>query len=532
MSKYKLKGLGNDTEVKFIGTLFKRNNAKKWLVNVAFKNSQIKPLPMSITPVLARKRVFNSSSGEKRHGYDKILTIADTTDWQTKRIKDCPIKLYEEKKDKDQFCFVFHSNDMDVYLPQFELARALFFHDAYLARTAIEPDCLGMEFDVNIDQDQDEALINVMPHSGFSSGNLNNPGSRNILSWILLDQEARRSYESIGKYQKIYGENITGGRFWRFQFDPPLLQGVKLKVRGHFDSLTNSFFIYEIDNINNLKANLPSKIEFTHPNLNQSVRGGGKSRTAGKSCSSEEFVIDDEFDANSVKNKVAIPKSSVGIHFRNSFTTKVVRRTQAKVSGGAQKDESDNNMALSMEEATSEHGLHGADWTTQSESELDPRLFKSKFSCFFDMVDELVANYGYILLSKEPKQLPNLARCKKHYLSTDGSPRYMAVVQLGFNNRIFHVLEVDTSDNEKSLSTRVMLLPDLSNADYPLKVIMQLLLKSSLSWPIDYLDHICGAGNHKGISHPRTTSKNKGVMDPESVSGWAARFNSWMVRMC
>ena len=73
------------------------------------------------------------------------------------------------------------------------------------------------------------------------------------------------------------------------------------------------------------------------------------------------------------------------------------------------------------------------------------------------------------------------------------------------------MLEEDTSDDSKSLSTKLLIVnnPDMWNEQ--LIELEKRLMSGSLSWPTEFLDLICGAKGHKGISHPQTSSENKGL---------------------
>lgn len=104
---------------------------------------------------------------------------------------------------------------------------------------------------------------------------LNDYGSRKLLSWLLIDQDVRASYQSLGQLQKQNGYDKKGYRYWHFQFKPPKLSGVKFEVRGHFDKQQNCMFVYEIIGISNLKADIPEVVEIYHPDFKENVHGQG-----------------------------------------------------------------------------------------------------------------------------------------------------------------------------------------------------------------------------------------------------------------
>ncbi|MFB2875251.1 Tn7-like element transposition protein TnsE, partial [Aeromonas jandaei] len=125
------------------------------------------------------------------------------------------------------------------------------------------------------------------------------------------------------------------------------------------------------------------------------------------------------------------------------------------------------------------------------------------------------------------RKLPKLYRCNRHLL-LDGNPRCLAVVEVESQNRIFHILEVDTSDGICSLSTQLLRLTSLQGWQEHLKLLEEELTKKSLQWPSKRLNVLCGNDGYSGIPHPQTKSVDKGKLHEESIAHWAARFNSWM----
>ena len=67
-------------------------------------------------------------------------------------------------------------------------------------------------------------------------GQFNNEGIRRLLAWIILDENARKSYESIAIYFTIEAKKFEVQTSWRFHFNLPLLENIALKTVGYFDS--------------------------------------------------------------------------------------------------------------------------------------------------------------------------------------------------------------------------------------------------------------------------------------------------------
>ncbi|MGL5666082.1 MAG: hypothetical protein ACRDD9_08155 [Shewanella sp.] len=123
-------------------------------------------LRLSNIPVLARKRVLNPTQEHKPAGFHLAFTIDNMGTWQRKRLGDYPVTPAICAMDKRQHCFCFLANDIEIYLPQLELARVLLLHDGYLSRSALDPDCLRSEFSIE-HVNPDVAQVNVLPSSSY-----------------------------------------------------------------------------------------------------------------------------------------------------------------------------------------------------------------------------------------------------------------------------------------------------------------------------------------------------------------------------
>ncbi|MGZ5010165.1 MAG: Tn7-like element transposition protein TnsE [Methylobacter sp.] len=532
MRDIRFDGLSDDTKILSIGSLFRKTNGSQWGVNLGlFPAQNKKSLTLSNAPVLVRKRVLNPSAEPKQAGYKLSLAITSTQLWEQKTLAEYPIQSAIDELDKNQRCFYFLSGKgVQIFLPQFELARVLFFHDGYLSRTALDTDCLKAEFDIQ-HINPEEARINVLPSSSYPLKSLDDYGARRLLSWLLIDQDARTSFETIGRYQKLNGYERNGYRFWDFQFEPPELPCARFDVRGHFDQVANCMFVYEITGIRDVKVNVPDVVEIYHPKFKEYVRGHGSGRASAIFDKPvDEHTVHNEAEASSDNQHTLLYAPSVAFEFSKPFETrKVADKKQQSISGRT--DEETGGVAsgnVSVNEPTSSGTTPCAEWDSVTDETDDIHLYANKFDCFHRMLDELSDTYGCEIKSKTLRKLPPLSRCKKHLL-TDSNPRCIAVVEVVFAGTHFHILEVDTSDAMNLLSTQLLKLKSREKWDYQLERLEKALLKSSLRWPNSLLVELCGEEGVVGVPHPRTNSTDKGQLVSASVAHWAARFHSWMV---
>lgn len=516
-------------KIQGITSLFKQKNGSRWAVNLVYSPKQTKQsISMSNAPILSRQRLLNPTEHQKPVGIPLSFSISNTQEWSIAKIADCSaLKHLKFIPDQEQLCFVITlKDDLKVYIPQFELARVLFFHDNYLSRASLEPGRLEEEFDIQ--KNGDSAQINVMPSAEYKVTHFNDQVNRRFLSWVLLDSEARASFESIGKSQLENGYEPKGGnyRFWDFSFTPPPLKNVELIVRGWKENNSKSMFVYEISSVQNLPVNMPTEVNFYHPDFKIPVQGKANGGKGGQTGQLLEYELHDGEYSDPDKAHMVVRMATTTISFAKAIkTNRVADKTQVKRRGSKVDDLSDVSSVKATTNEENDSGvLPGADWNTVDDITDDAHLYKNKFSCFFNMLEYLRSMHGCAIKEYPLRKLPWLARCTKHMLADDANPRCIALIELIYSDQIFHILEVDTSDAEKSLSTMLLKLKNPSNIQNDITDIEIQLIKGSLRWPTKLLGGLYGKENYLGVSHPQ--SKHQGVLDPEDIEYWADRFFS------
>jgi hypothetical protein len=300
---YKINDLSDDAQILSIGSFFRKLTVSTWGVNLTFFPPQDKPsLSVSYASTLVRKRYLNQTLEHSPTGYNRTASIESTQNWKVTSIGECPALRGKNtlKVEASQYCFTFHGElDTTFFIPQFELARVLFLQNGYLSRTALEPDCLNIEFDITVDPlTGSRSIINIPLSSGYPVSSLNDEQCRQKLSWILLDPDARASYESIGQSQKLNGVDRKGYRFWNFQFTPPALPLCEFDFKGIFDKETNCMFVYEIAAMRNISCKVPSMVRFKHPKFRENLKPDGTQGTASTPKPALDYILEDDAETN------------------------------------------------------------------------------------------------------------------------------------------------------------------------------------------------------------------------------------------
>ena len=313
-------------------------------------------------------------------------------------------------------------------------------------------------------------------------------------------------------------------RLWDFQFDGPELANTKFDVKGWFDPELNEMFIHEIVGLSNIPMNPPMTVYFAHPNFTKDVSGKGNGGYAASRERPEEHNIEDDSSASDANNAVIVKPPSIKMSFNQVVeTVKIAKKKNITTHGKAEDDApSKASKEVSTEEATAIGELPNADWDSLDDQTDDSHLYINKFESYFKMLQILKENYGCAITAYPLRKLPKVARCKKHLLATDGNPRCLSVTFLAIGSKSYYLLEVDTSDTNKPLSTRVIQSEGIDNLTEFLVEIEKQLLKRSLIWPKSYFDSTVGANTHFGVSHQK--SKHGGSLSKEDIKKWAKRF--------
>jgi len=523
----KFKGLKDDSRIKEIGSVFRRHGGSDWNINVKLTPHQQKQyFGFSQVPILARRRVLKATEESRPAGFKSSVTVVNTRFWEAERIKACPIPAVNRQGDSKQWCFVFDFNGVRYFLPQIELARVLFLHTAYLARLSLTHNGLSQEFDVQQESELNKVWINILPTSSLPLNSRRDDALRQRLAWILLDEDARHSFESIATYQLKNGYDNDKYRLWDFQFDPPALAGAELALRGHYESDLNAFFAYEIDGISKLPSSCPAHVDVVDPRYSAGQAGQDRSGQA-KPHTRAELTINDDEEPNTDLEELQIDAPAVIFEFAQSFKTTRIRAGKTRAGGyGTKEVQTEPLEKNSLEVSTDESSIHGtlspADYNATSEKNDNADIYTDKFKAFDAMVQQLVNTPDCTHIHREIRKLPTIYGYSKN-LRRDGSPRYLAWHVIKKSNQFYSLVEVDTTDNTNSLST--LLIKDknvpLNSQKYIGELEIQ-LIKNSLVWPTNFLTQTL-ENNYKRISHPQSPTENRGLLDCESIQKWAER---------
>ncbi len=528
----KIAHISKDMKIKKIGNLFKRHNSGTWAINLGLenKNSQVESTYTNFSNAkLLRKNSYINPTEEYPRGYNLRFKISSTQDWVSSTLNS--------NLPKDKFLehyFLFDAVRVDqfgqpmseiikVRLSQFELARSLFFYTPYLARSAILENSLNIDFDIV--SNPDHYLINILPACSYPISHFNDAGIRRILSWILLDPDIRQSFDSISQFCTQYGYDFDQYRIWRFCFNPPQLSRVIFDSYGYYKAETSEFFLNEISGFQNISSRISKEVQFYSDKFIESKSGGGGENSSGTRNNGKQPTIKDDEEGNSDDVQII---DVVPTHF--DFLEAIETRKSSKKSRHSNQGRKDQELPstnkpseVSTNEPIFEGAVPSAEFNGVEDETEDLHLYLDRFSAFQQMIDLFCENNPVKNFSFQLHKLPNIQGHSKH-IKTDGNPRCVAEVSFQLNDQNIIILEVDTSDNKKPLSTRVLSIKDVNqwNATDRAKAL-ELVVTQCLRWPKGIFKHICY--KNSTLNHPRMNSKKQEISEQE-LNGWMDRLTN------
>ncbi len=522
--------LDDDSKILGLGSLFRGTDRKRWSLNLYLDDKKQNYISFSAAPILARYRTLNPTKPIARSGQSLSFIIEDAKNWKVAKVDDCPaLTSHQKKYDGKQYCFVVRVGNTDVYIPQFELARVLFYHDPFMARLSLQHNALNEEF--YIDESGERATIHVLSKSEYPLNYYNRDDNRRFLSWVLLDKQARASFESIsaGLVSDRYPSKDQKYQSWDFKFNPLSLSDVRITVSGWHHLASKSFFVWEIKELNGLPSSVSGEVDFENPKYERTV--GGKSTHGDNSIGKapEQFDLHDDELSDTDKATLLLQSDAVTISFRNAFITNRVSskiRTVNRVHGEVEKEAGNKNLSADEKEVTGT--LPNGGWNNLNDQTDDAHLFLDKFKTFLDMVNILESSHGCNIIKKQTVKLPKIGVSKKHWLADSQNPRCLAIVELIYDNKSITLLEIDTSDGVDNLSTMMIKTGNSGWVAENLETIKVRIIQKSLSWPSDFFKQKLTESGFSGIPHPK--SKHSGKLKSDEIGAWAQRFANWMKR--
>lgn len=358
----------------------------------------------------------------------------------------------------------------------------------YFWGSVSQPNALDLMFNVKSWEFDTTYLIETLDANGAPVEFIRQPVYRSFLSWLLLNKDIRQSFNSI--WQCLNQEQFIANSYcrWAFNFIPPAgLSGLDMEVHGVFNEEKNELLVWEINSIKVLPNTVLGETLFSHPKLKNHVRTPGSEGGGFGGQGGENLLIDTELEPSTDTSKILLDLLSEGLQISHPIQTKVKYAGERSSGYGKPNQDDDDSSATQQVVGTKDDVKGGqgkaADFDALQESDKETERFKDRFKVFIDLIKQLANEPDLELISLVVKPLPEVKRCHLH-LMADGTERCYLLAKFVVGEQVRYVLEVDTSDNKRKLSTRIFSLNVETNSNLFLSKVLVLLLKKSIRWPL------------------------------------------------
>lgn len=476
-------------------------------------------------PMLARGRLLNATGEKPKRDRASCSITRDSI------ISECNLNEFSEfayaslaKVEARQKGFLIETPGKPSFIiPQLELARVLFLHSGYLCRAALTSETLAHEFDVQERLNEGKVIVNVLKLSTFPKNAFDDAGTRRMLAWLLIDRDARKSFESIFRHYKQYSRVNNGWEMWTFSFEPPQMFGWSFVFHGRQDETNNKFFVEEITDLT-FHGSLPDRVLFQHDSFKryENKSTGGTPNGSPWTQRPDEHEINDDETASNNNEPVILRNDTHTVNFLGHTQTAKVNEVVESDTGGSNPEPNEvASEEVSTDEPTEGGKLPAADFTGPHDATDLTRMCESRFEAFNHML-ELLQKEGVALLSKETTALPQSGRGQKHLLK-NGEPRVICCAEVSFERRHAYILEVDTSDGLSQLSTKILIATH-HKFDKIWEELMKGVTKGGLSWPSKLINSAFTEHERFGVNHPKNEGAGKGAIPSDKIVSWASVF--------
>jgi hypothetical protein len=531
----RFKNCDNDVRVVHIGKVLvpKTHKQFKPLVQIWGQPSQKKnglhATMFSNMPALYRGKILNSERLEESFTHKGTLEFNRNYALKSTHLDEFPsLSTYESlrKAEGKQHAFMISVGEKRVIVPQLELARVLFYSSSYLARASLTSSMLRNDFRVSEHFDRGFVDIEVLSVANFPISAYAHSATRAMLSWLLIDKNARTSFESIFRHYKLHQENTSSYTTWDFSFEPPDMTGWSISYQGRRDSQTNIEFVEKITSLQ-IDAVMPDKVyfhnaRFTHNDSVKPPTSSGEGNTYYEAP--DDHIIDDDLDGGNDNNIFQIGEGSLKVKFKKSFiTAKSTKPKRSQYADSEDKPKEDADDTVSTGEPGDDGEIPSADIGGGVEDETDHSIeYANRFTAFDLMIEQLILNHNCSKISETTHELPQVGRCKYHLIDNNTS-RVIRYVLIQKYDRLSYLLEVDLTGLKKWISTKCIRKNLTQDWSAQFNEIKEELVKKSISWPTNTMDGMFGEGSHVGINHPHSIKGESTGIPTESIANWAAK---------
>lgn len=511
-----------DSELESVGGIYYRKllgRRSQAVVDVKFEHHPFVAVPVEVLGMLVlgsrykEKKRLPSVGGRRRsfnvQRVDEALLADDGMYWHR----------------------IISESGSDYFVRSIELARVLFFHSPHLIRSALRPNGLSSLAQVDVGDELIE--IHFSKLSDFPASQLSSKRVRAHLIWLLLNDDARRSFGSIYR-QWLESEDSQP---WCFNFSPPPLKGWRLSVV----SLTDDKYINEIRSVSVSDFSVSQQIAFHHPNLRNPVRMKSSNRQS-ESREQSPKVFDVDLPVTPGVSSGTHDVDDGKLNFSLSFTPKIaavdrpkrpsisaresvdsVEKIEQKIGSGL------SDVGSDAQELNYRLNEGGASEVDSDQQEMVAQTPTARFPNFERTIQKLVRDCGYELLAPIACYAFPVPRSGSRQIlkTADGKPIQYYLASIRCQDVTICILEADTESllvAENGQAKTITSLAAVLRGDPKTAIlnIAQSVSNSGVKWDVINLRNNCLA--YRRCGHPKRFGKAGGRTvrrdDASFVQSW------------
>ncbi len=519
-----LKNFPENALIRSIGTIYKEQKNQAWMIELQLNDLMSKkkyPLGVRFSNMhlLARQRCLKPTPDYKSTE-PLILTykIEHLRRWHN------TCNIYSKQNQLSQIM-----TDLDhryentlVHLPKLELARALFFHNAYFARNVFNPEFLDAEFFVQ-KRTKDHYIIHELVSKSFPSTLYDSVEIRSVLSWILINREIKACYKSIGAHFISQKYQDRSREKWNFDFSCPSLRNTEITVKAYYSKESDQIYINEILEIKNIQPKLPKLVEFSSSHFIQKQNGKNSSTKGSYRIEKmpEEPDIDDLQEASSDKGAVIIKSEPVLLSFQQPIRTakRYIKHKGMNRSYGEERGTFDDPDVVATDEPSILGTIGQGEFIGLADDLQYLEYYSEGLTAFKEMILGLNESKVIVLDSEDPHyhRLPKVGKSRLHYTYKD-QPRTLLEFRFKYQGRALSIFEIDLDDHAKSISTLIIQWKaNTQPSQEVIKKLTRIIVKRSLRWPTK--ETLSEWGLFKTINHPKKSQASM-TYTSEEIELW------------
>ena len=504
----KIVGLPDDVFLTNIGSLWRGDGYKDWLVTVNYISNRnekgFKSIKFSNAPTLCRGRMYSDDFNGSKKGPVFEFTIEDLEYWSD-------IEYFHAKYFESPSPITLSSVGTTIdsgktsaicCIPKFELARVLFFYNEYLATASLEERVLSADFYTSFIDERH--IIEVLPHCSLTAQDFKDDVLRSHLAWLLLNNEVRQSYESIRKNLKDKVRSKNNYENWVLNFTPPPLKNIKIKAR-FYKNQNGVYRVDEILSISNLISNIGPNVDFVGEDFvdnRQSINPLANEIKAKPQNKDNSHTIDDAQEADVDRSKQTIMTPQVALQFQDPIKTsidygKVNSHNGPKIADEEGIDDEPKTTIVATDEATIFGNVPKGDFQNIQDNS-DHTINNAKdFQAIIRLLEYFKAKHSINDLAIQYHELFKVKGFRRH-TTKDGRLRNMMEARFQYANQNFSIFEVYTEDINTRLSTLIVKVDSYDQLERKMYRFMTNIVKSSISWK----DAAALFSNYETLNHP------------------------------